>query len=312
MPHLHHPAYDLCALWLTSALSIAALVYLRGWTCLRFVHSNAISACRAGSFLFGLFLIWFAIASPVARFDHELLTVHMVRHLLLMTIAPPLLWLGEPILAFVYGLPAPVVQGAIGPFRWSPLRRLGSVFASPTFCWLAAALTLVGWHVPAVFSLGMRSEMWHGIEQASFLLSGLLFWSPVVQPWPTVARWPEWSMLLYLFLATLPCDVLSAFLVFCDRGFYATYFSASRPFLTSALEDQQCAGALMWTCVTIVYMVAGTVLAVRLLAPQRPRKYGAVESGVQDRPVQGGVARVDVLQVATDGLTGNQKCSLSA
>jgi putative membrane protein len=296
MPHLHHAAHDSCALWLTIGLSIVALAYLRGWAYLRSAHSKAISAGRAGSFVFGLFWIWFAVASPVARFDHELLTVHMVRHVLLMTIAPALLWLGEPILAFVYGFPAPAVQGVINLLRWSPLRRLGSALASPTFCWLAAALTLVGWHVPAVFSLGMRSEMWHGIEQASFLLSGLLFWWPVVQPWPSVPKWPEWSMLLYLFFATLPCDVLSGFLVFCDRVVYGTYFSAARPFLTSALEDQQCAGALMWTCVTIVYVVAGTVLAVRLLTPQNSRKHGSMRWGVQAGPVHAGVAQtVEVL-----------------
>ena len=296
MTHLHHPDANSYALWLTVGLSIVALVYLRGVAYLRSAHSNAISARRAGSFLFGLFLIWFAVASPVAPFDHELLTVHMVRHLLLMTIAPSLLWLGEPILAFAYGLPAPAAQGAISLLRWSPLQRLGRALASPTFCWFAAAGTLIGWHVPALFSLGMRSQMWHGIEQASFLLSGLLFWWPVVQPWPSIAKWPEWPILLYLFLATLPCDILSAFLVFCDRVVYETYFSSSRPFLTSALEDQQCAGALMWTCVTIVYLVAGTVLALRLLAPQNSRKHGSLQWGVQARPVHAGVAKtVEVL-----------------
>ena len=296
MPHVHHPSHDSCAFWLTVGLSVVALVYLRGRACLRSAHSNAVSACRAGSFLFGLFLIWFAVASPVARFDHELLTVHMVRHLLLMTIAPSLLWLGEPILAFVYGLPAPAAQGAISLLRWYPLRRLGKTSASLTFCWFAAAGTLVAWHVPALFSLGMRSEMWHGIEQASFLLSGLLFWWPVVQPWPGVAKWPEWPILLYLLLATLPCDVLSGFLVFCDRAVYETYFSAARSFLTSPLEDQQCAGALMWSCVTIVYLVAGTVLAVRLLAPKSSRKRDSVQWGVQARPVHAGVAKpVEVL-----------------
>jgi len=142
-----------------------------------------------------------------------------------------------------------------------------------------------------LFSLGMRSQIWHAIEQTSFLVSGLLFWWPVVQPWPSVTKRSEWPILLYLFLATLPCDVLSAFLVFCDRVVYATYFSAARPFLTSALEDQQCAGALMWTCVTIVYLVAGTVLALRLLAPQSSLKHGSLQWGVQARPVQAGVAK---------------------
>jgi len=106
------------------------------------------------------------------------------------------------------------------------------------------------------------------VEHASFLVTGLLFWWPVIHPWPSVSRWPELSIILYLFLATLPCDILSGFLVFCDRVVYSVYFSASQPFGLSALADQQCAGALMWTCVTVVYLVTGAILTTRLLSPR--------------------------------------------
>src|SRR5207247_1816287 len=109
------------------------------------------------------------------------------------------------------------------------------------------------------------------VEYASFLGTGLLFWWPVVQPWPSVARWSGWSMILYLFLATLPCDILSAFLVFSERVAYPVYLSASRQSGLSVLADQQCAGALMWTCITIVYLVPAAILSTRLLAPRNPR-----------------------------------------
>jgi cytochrome c oxidase assembly factor CtaG len=71
---------------------------------------------------------------------------------------------------------------------------------------------------------------------------------------------------LYLFLATLPCDILSGFLVFSDRVAYPALLSNVRLFGMSTLEDQQCAGALMWTCVTIVYLVPATILTTRLLS----------------------------------------------
>ena len=77
-------------------------------------------------------------------------------------------------------------------------------------------------------------------------------------------------MILYLFFATLPCDILSGFLVFCDRVIYPVYLSSSHLFGFSALGDQQCAAALMWTCVTLVYLVAGAILAMRLLSPEKP------------------------------------------
>jgi cytochrome c oxidase assembly factor CtaG len=105
------------------------------------------------------------------------------------------------------------------------------------------------------------------VEHASFLASGLLFWWPVVQPWPSASR-QDLSIIVYLFLATLPCDVIAGLLVFGDRVVYTHYFFTSQPFGVSALEDQQCAGALMWTCVTVVYLVVGAILTTRLLSPQ--------------------------------------------
>jgi len=271
---------------LTLAMILVAFSYLRGWLHLRSVSPvsmDAIPAWRAGSFVCGLFLIWVAVGSPLVAFDDELLTVHMVQHLLLMTIAPPLVLLGAPVMPLLHGLPRRFVQSVVGPaFRWPPLQGIGRVISQPVFCWCAAAAALVGWHVPAAFTLGLQSEAWHIAEHACFLAGGFLFWWPVVQPWPSVAVWPRWSVLLYLFLATLPCDILSAFLAFCDRVVYPAYLSAPRLFSMSALEDQQCAGALMWTCVTIVYLMPATILTTRLLAARSFPKDALVQSEFQD------------------------------
>jgi putative membrane protein len=272
MPHSHHVAYGFQAL-LALIIAFTAVVYLRGWLRLRSTSVNVIPVWRAGSFLLGVSLIWAAVASPLAALDHELLTVHMLQHLLLMTIAPPLIWLGAPLLPFLHGLPQHFVQAVIDPLRRAArVPRLGRALTAPAFCWLAAAAALVGWHIPALFTLGLQSAGWHRAEHASFLAAGLLFWWPVVQPSPSASKWPALSIILYLFLATLPCDILSGFLVFCDRVVYAVYFSSSHPFGLSALEDQQCAGAVMWTCVTVVYLVAGTVLTARSLSPLSSRE----------------------------------------
>jgi putative membrane protein len=279
MPHAHHGAFE--SFVPSAALILAALIYVCGWARLRRLDPSRTKGWRAASFLAGTFFIWLAVASPIAALDHELLTVHMVQHLLLMTLAPPLIWLGAPVESLAHGLPHRFVKAFVAPIsRGSPMKRLGKILANPTVCWLAASGTLIGWHIPALFALGLQSEMWHGIEQLSFLISGLLFWWPVVQSRPAASNWSEWSILLYLFLATLPCDILSGFLVFCDRVVYPVYFSAPHPLAFSALQDQQCAGALMWTCVTVVYLIAGTIVAARLLSPDSSRQYRVVNSGL--------------------------------
>jgi cytochrome c oxidase assembly factor CtaG len=133
-------------------------------------------------------------------------------------------------------------------------------------CWVAATTALVAWHVPALLTLSVHSNGWHAIEHASFLAGGLLFWWPVVQPWPSSSTEQPWSIVLYLFLATLPCDVLSGFLVFSERIAYPMYLSAPRHVSVSVLDDQQRAGALMWTAVTILYLIAGVIVAMRSLS----------------------------------------------
>ena len=279
MPHAHHASVE--SVWVSVGLILAAFIYLRGWLRLRRLDLDSVQAWRAGSFMLGLFLIWLAIASPQSALDHEMLTAHMVQHLLLMTFAAPLILLGARAKTLVNGLPHRFLQVLGQLFRSKRLHQMLTALAHPAVCWLGATSALIVWHIPAVFALGLGSEMWHGIEQASFLVTGLLFWWPVVEPSRDALKWPESSILLYLFLATLPCDILSGFLVFCDRVVYPVYFSSSQPFGMSALEDQQCAGALMWTCVTVVYLIAGAMVAARLLSPHGSQEYAIRQSESQ-------------------------------
>jgi putative membrane protein len=264
--HLHHSASE--SFWISGALIFAAFLYLRGWLHLRSQEHDKVESWRAGSFAFGLLLIWIATASPLSTLDHEM-AAHMLQHLLLMTLAPPLILLGMPRKPLAHGLSQRFLQATGRPLRSKPMQFTSAVITHPALCWFAAAATLVAWHIPSVFMLGMRSQLWHGAEQCSFLVAGLLFWWPVVEPSWNTLKWPEASILLYLFLATLPCDILSGFLVFCDRVVYPVFLPSPRSFGFSALEDQQCAGALMWTCVTVVYLIAGAVFTARLLSPHR-------------------------------------------
>jgi cytochrome c oxidase assembly factor CtaG len=279
MPHAHHASVE--SSWVSAGLILVALIYLRGWLRLGRLNLDSVQAWRAGGFMLGLFLIWLAIASPLSALDHEMLTAHMVQHLLLMTFAAPLILLGAPVKTLLYSLPHRLVQVMGRSFQSTGLHQVWSALTHPVIGWLGAASTLVAWHIPAVFVLGLRSQMWHGIEHASFLATGLLFWWPIVQPLPTSSKWPESSILLYLFLATLPCDILSGFLVFCDRVVYPVYFLSSQPRGLSALEDQQCAGALMWTCVTVVYLIAAAIVTARLLSSHGSQEYAILQSETQ-------------------------------
>ena len=179
--HLHHSASE--SFWVSGALIFARFCLL-AWMA-RPSQRRTTDKLRAGApavFVFGLLFIWIATASPLAALDHEMLTAHMVQHLLLMTLAPPLILLGMPRKPLADGLLQRFVQVIGRLLRSEPMQRLASVVTHPAICWFAAAGTLVVWHIPSVFMLGLRSQMWHGVEQASFLATGLLFWWPVVRP----------------------------------------------------------------------------------------------------------------------------------
>jgi putative membrane protein len=191
---------------------------------------------------------------------HDLVLIHMVRHVFLGAVLPPLAWLIAPSLVPVFPFPrrARVV-----------LTALGRALAHPVTTWLAGTLTVIGWHIPAAFELAQRSATWHAAQDASFLVTGLLFWWPVVRPWPAADRLPRPLIPLYLFTATLPCDALSAFLVFGDRVVYHQHAAESGGSGVAALADQQMAGAFMWVAITFLYLVPALVLTVHALSPDR-------------------------------------------
>jgi putative membrane protein len=253
---------------LSVTLCVAALIYYRGWVRLRQVLPTLPSRWWPYAFVGGLLALWAAIGSPLAALDEELLSVHMMQHILLSLLAPPLILLGAPALPLLYGIPRlfKLRGGVARPVRSQLVRVLRRGCAQPAICWAVAMVVFIGWHMPSLFQLGLRSEGWHAVEHASFLGSGLMFWWPVVQPWPSTSIWPRWSVPLYLFAATLPCDGLSAFLAFSDRLVYPAYLYAPRHFGLSALQDQECAGALMWLCVTIAYVIPAAIVTTKLFS----------------------------------------------
>ncbi len=260
-PHslLHHSS-------VTLAFVLLALIYTRGWLNVRRTMPNAISNWRVSAFFAGLLCAWIAIASPLGTLDRQWLSVHMVQHLLLMTVSAPLILIGaRPLLSFC-NLPQSFTRRILRPvLRASPVQSLARMMTNPFFCWLLAMVVLIGWHLPGAYALAHGSSTWHHLEHASFFVAGVFFWWPVIEPWPSGSHYSRWYIVLYLFLATLPCDALSAYLAFCDKIVYRCYLSV--PHLNmSALQDQQCAGALMWVFVTFAYLLPAVLLTADLLS----------------------------------------------
>ena len=195
----------------------------------------------------------------------------MIQHLLLMMVVPPLLLLGAPILPLLRGLPRPVLQHGLGRlFASTAFQRLGRFLTHPLVGLLAFTVSNVAWHVPGLYELALRSEFWHDVQHVFFLSTGLLFWWPVVQPWPSRLRWPVDND-PYLLFADIQNTALSAFLIFSEQVLYPTYAAVPRLWGITALDDQAAAGAIMWVPGSVIFLVPVAVLAIRLLDSPRTR-----------------------------------------
>src|SRR5271154_1901317 len=156
--------------WKTFCLLLAvAAIYLRGWLRLHAELPGKYTAARLTSFAGGVLAVVLALESPVDTFGALLLQAHMIQHLLLIAVAPPLLLLGQPVLPLLRGLPRWVFKDALGPFLWCrELKQLGRILIPPIVTWFALAAAIVVWHVPRLYELALRSQGWHQVEHACF------------------------------------------------------------------------------------------------------------------------------------------------
>ena len=258
--------------WPIGVLLVTAGLYVRGWRQLRRQMPHRFGIWHLVAFQTGLGILLLAIASPLDAFGGLLLQIHMTQHLLLMMFVPPLIWLGLPAIPLLRGLPHVVSKGWLGPFlAWPTLHRFGSALGHPVMAWLSFVLATWVWHVPALYELALRSPFWHEVEHATFLATGLLFWWPVVQPWPSRPIWPRWTMIPYLLLADMQNTVFSGLFSFAERAIYPVYVTAPRLWGISALDDQAAAGAIMWVPGSIVFLLPVGLLIVELLSPRQVR-----------------------------------------
>jgi putative membrane protein len=254
----------------TFALLLTAVIYLRGWLLLRRAGVPFVPPWRAASFLLGLLSLWVALASPFDTFSGFLLTAHMMQHMVLMMVAPPLLLMGAPLIPLVRGLPVFAAREFAGPLlNWRVATRIGNALIHPAVALVIMGAAMYAWHTPRLYELALGSSSWHQFEHACFFLASLIFWWPVINPWPSHSQRPRWIVVPYLLIGDLQNTVLSAIFVFSDRVLYPSYATTPRLFGLSALADQVAAGAIMWVMGSTVFLIPAVVIAMQCLSGRK-------------------------------------------
>jgi cytochrome c oxidase assembly factor CtaG len=251
---------------------VAGTLYLRGWVTLACRMPDRFGPGRLLAFMTGLATLLLVLGEPLDTLASQFLSAHMVQHLVLMLVAPPLLWMGAPVAPLLCGLPRGIRRRVARGLAWPPIRRLTHVLARPGLGWAAFVLALWAWHVPGLYELALRSHSWHHAEHACFLATALLFWRPVILPWPARSPWPRWAMIPYLVLADVQNSALAAILVFSDRVVYPSYAAASTGAGGRALEDQAIAGLIMWVPGAMAFLLPIVWLVVTAIASPGPAR----------------------------------------
>ena len=254
----------------TGTLLTTGLIYVRGWLALRRTRPEQIPEWRLASFLTGLLAIFVAVSSSLDTYSETLLFMHMAQHFVLMSVAPPLIVMGSPFVPMLRGLPRPIVSQIGGPlFRSSLVHWAQKLLSRLPAAWLAMNLTYIGWHIPKAYEFALSSEGWHNVEHFCFFATSLIFWWPIVQPWPARRQSNSWMIIPYLLTSDFVNTGLSALLCFSGRLLYPSYGTVDRPFGIDALQDQIAAGAFMWVFGSLVFLVPAIYLTTRFLANGR-------------------------------------------
>ena len=260
-------------------LALVAGVYAIGWARARRTRPVELPPWRLAAFIAGIAAIFVAISSPLDTFSESLLFMHMAQHFVLMSIAPPLLVLGAPVVPLLRGLPRFMIHILQPLFRAHSVHALLRCSQRNLFAWLAMNVAYVGWHIPAAYEFALKSENWHNVEHVCFLSTSLLFWWAVVRPWPSKPWASPLLLVPYLVCADLVNTAVSAFLCFSGRLIYPSYAEVQRPIPLSALNDQIAAGAFMWVFGSLIFLLPVAAFIVRWLSPHSTKFADRIADG---------------------------------
>ncbi len=203
----------------------------------RFPGSRPVPRRRVAAFLLAMGTIFLALHTPIDTLsDDYLFSVHMIQHLLLTLVMPPLL---------LAGVPGWLIRPLL--VRWPPLLRLGRALTNPLAAYALFNVVFIGYHVPALYNPVQASEPLHILGHLLFMATGVITWWPVLSPLRELPPLPPPLQLPYLFLQTLPSQVLGALQTFSSTLLYDHYADAPRVWgwLTPA-ADQELGGLIMW------------------------------------------------------------------
>jgi cytochrome c oxidase assembly factor CtaG len=222
---------------------------------------------RSVSYLTGLAILGIALMSPIDVLSGQFFYMHMIQHLLLVMIAPPLLLLADPMPIMMWGLPS-TLRLEMG--RWlrpeAKFRSVARAVTTPGLVWLYFVAALVGWHDPRLYNLTLVSDLVHDLEHLTFFGTAVLFWWHVIGCAPHIHRRLSLGVRAGYAISAVPASALTGIsIAFASEPIYIHYTTVPRLGKMTVLEDQMLGGVIMWIPGSMMYIIAALILIAQVL-----------------------------------------------
>jgi putative membrane protein len=213
----------------------------------------AASVIQQVSFVGGTVLLFLSLNGPLHDLsDNFLFSAHMVQHLIITLIVPPL-WL--------MGLPSWSLRPLL---KRRGLLASSRAITSPLIAFALYNVVFIGWHFPSLYNWALVNHNAHILQHMMFITAATLMWWPVIDPVPELVRMQTPVRLLYMAALGIPMSIVSAIITFAEQAMYPWYEAAPRVFESlSAVDDQQLGGVIMWVPGMLVFWIALTIVFFR-------------------------------------------------
>jgi len=166
--------------------------------------------------------------------DSYLFSAHMVQHLVLTLVAPPLLILGTP---------GWMLRPAL---RWRGVGPVARFVTRARTAFVLFNLVIIAWHLPGLYEFAMEHHNIHIVQHLCFMVAATLMWWPILSPMPELPRLSYPLQMLYLFLMTIPMSIVAVCIAYADHALYPFYAAAPRIWGITPMQDQLIGGLIMW------------------------------------------------------------------
>jgi len=258
-----------------TALIVGLYLYAVGPLRKKYHLAEHIKKAQVFSFLLGMFIMFLALVSPLDELgDSYLFSAHMLQHLCITIVGPPLL---------LIGIPGWLVDPLL---RKHVIFRIAKVLTFPALAFFLYNFDFWLWHAPPLYNATLENQNIHILEHLTFIVFGVIYWWPVFSPSALLPRLSIGGQVLYLFLSGMPTVALGAGLTFLPP-LYAPYLAAPRIWGLSPAADQQLGGLIMWVPGNIVYIVIVSILFIRWMQGQevKQREQEALQDSMENGAV---------------------------